>query len=82
VAFTEGDDLTYLSSSDFKVFCNGVECKDTWLVLPKSYIEFGRGQVMPGATKEGWLQYTVPEGQEAILATNQICLTPALLMFP
>jgi hypothetical protein len=23
---------------------------------------------MPGATKEGWLQYTVPEGQEAIFS--------------
>lgn len=68
VTLTEGDDPVSLGSSDFKIFCNGVEYKDTWEVLPNDYIEFSSGQIMPGATKEGWLQYTVPTGQEAVLS--------------
>jgi hypothetical protein len=68
MAFTKGNDPTSFDDFDFKVFCNGVEVKRSYETLPKDYIEFGTGQIMPGATKEGWLQYTVPKGQEAILS--------------
>ncbi len=68
VAYTKGSGPTSLSEFNLKAFCDGVECKSTYAVLPNDYITFGTGDVMPGATKEGWVQYTVPQGKEVILS--------------
>ena len=68
VAYTKGSGPTSMSDFNFKAFCDGVECKSTYAVLPNDYITFGTGDVMPGATKEGWVQYTVPQDKEVILS--------------
>lgn len=67
VVYTKGDGPQGIGSFGFKAFCDGVECTETWEVLPNDYIQFNSGDVMPGATKEGWIQYTVPAGKEVIL---------------
>lgn len=68
VAYTKGDSPTSISEFNFKAFCDGVECTSSYAVLPNNYIAFGTGDVMPGATKEGWIQYTVPTGKEVIIS--------------
>lgn len=68
VVYTKGEGPEGLSSDEFKVFCDGVEYQETFEVLPNDYIEFGYGDVMPGATKEGWIQYTIPAGKEVIVS--------------
>ncbi|MDY0130271.1 MAG: DUF4352 domain-containing protein [Methanosarcina vacuolata] len=68
VTYTKGEGPENLGSTEFKVFCDGVECTESWVVLPNDYIKFDSGDVMPGATKEGWIAYTVPTGKEAILS--------------
>jgi len=68
VVYTKGEGPENLGSSEFKAFCDGVECTSSYAVLPNDYIEFNSGDVMPGATKEGWIQYTVPTGKEVIIS--------------
>lgn len=68
VAYTKGSGPTSMSGFNLKAFCDGVECKNTFAVLPNDYITFGTGDIMPGATKEGWVQYTVPQDKEVILS--------------
>jgi hypothetical protein len=68
VAYTKGSDARYIGSSNFKLFCEGVERVESWAVIPNSYQKFPSGDVMPGGTKEGWLVYTVPQGKEVIVS--------------
>ena len=68
ISYTKGDGPENLDNTQVKVFCDGVECTQSYAVLPNDYIEFNSGDVMPGATKEGWIVYTVPIGKEAILS--------------
>lgn len=68
VAYTEGSNSAYLSSIDFKAFCEGVACVESFVVVPNSYKAFSGGDVMPGAVKDGWIIYTVPQGKEVIMS--------------
>lgn len=68
VSYTKGEGAVNIGSFDFKAFCDGVECTSSYAVLPNKYIALSTGDVMPGATKEGWLQYTVPQDKEVILS--------------
>lgn len=68
VAYTKGSGSAYISSGNFKIFSEGVERTERFVVVPNSYQEFPGGDVMPGGTKEGWLIYTVPQGKEVIMS--------------
>jgi len=68
VAYTEGSNSAYLSSGDFKAFCDGVECVESYVVIPDSYKTFSGGEVMPSGVKDGWIVYTVPQGKEVIMS--------------
>jgi hypothetical protein len=68
ISYTKGDGSENLDNTELKVFCDGVECTRSYAVLPSDYIEFNSGDVMPGATKEGWGVYIVPIGKEAIFS--------------
>lgn len=67
VAYTKGQNAVYMSNLDFKAYCDNVESKSSFAVLPKDYITYDGGNVMPSGVKEGWVLYTVPQGKEVIM---------------
>lgn len=67
VAYTKGENAAYLYNGNFKAYCDNVECQTKFATLPKDYITFDGGNVMPGGVKEGWILYTVPQGKEVII---------------
>jgi Domain of unknown function (DUF4352) len=66
-AYTKGENSVYMSNLLFKAYADNVECKNSFAVLPKDYISFDGGNVMPSGTKEGWVAYIVPQGKEVIV---------------
>jgi hypothetical protein len=71
VAYVKGQNAVYMSNMDFKAYCDNVECKNSFAVLPKDYITYDGGNVMPSGVKEGWVLYTVPQGKEVIIGYQQ-----------
>jgi hypothetical protein len=69
--YSEGTEAFDATPYDFKAFCEGVECDDSYVVLPDSYNEFSSGTVMPGGTKEGWLVFTVPSNEEVLISYQE-----------
>jgi hypothetical protein len=68
VTYAEGkkpDDINYLY---FKAYAAGVETQQPSIVYPNDYVKLASGNVMPGATKEGWIAFTVPKDQEIVIA--------------
>ncbi|MFW6002546.1 MAG: DUF4352 domain-containing protein [archaeon] len=68
VEYREGDGKTSISSSDVSIFASGEEVEENYAVLPNEYEEFSvTGEVMPGATKNGWMTYIVPSDKNIIV---------------
>lgn len=56
-----GDNKCYISSSIWPAYANGVEASDSILaILPDNFIELSYGDIMPGATTDGWICVQVP----------------------
>lgn len=68
VAYTEGEDPTDVNYLDFKAYSDGVEMKQPSTVYPKDYMKLDTGNLMPGATKEGWIAFIIPQNKEVIIA--------------
>ncbi|MCS3924914.1 DUF4352 domain-containing protein [Methanosalsum natronophilum] len=68
VNFRDGESSKYMSTFDFKGYSQGVELTSPFLVFPDQLKEFSSGNVMPGATKDGWIVFTVPQNEEVIIS--------------
>lgn len=68
VAYTSGESSTYISSSDFKAYAEGVGYGPTFVVLPKDRPGLDGVDLMPGGQTDGWICFEVPKNKQVLIA--------------
>ncbi len=67
VRYTSGDDSDYISSLNFKAYCNGVGYDEAFAVLPDAYTELESVELMPGGEISGWIVFEVPKHKDVLI---------------
>ena len=67
VRYVSGKDSDYVSSLNFKAYCNGVGYSEAFAVLPDSYSELDYVDMMPGGEISGWIAYEVPTYKDILI---------------
>jgi hypothetical protein len=67
VKYVSGDDSDYISSYNFKAYCNGVGYSEAFAVLPDAYSELRGVELMPGGEISGWILYEVPKYKDVLI---------------
>lgn len=78
VHYINGEGPANVNYYHFKAYGDGVEMKQYSVGYPKECPQLASGDFMPGATKEGWISYTVPvDCRQIVIACNPGALDPS-----